>query len=203
MFRRGVLTQEFIRVLSIDPSTTNMGVCIIDIPLLVKSKLKLVYVNTIFGEQVKYDIPTQFNDTVNGTGVLARSYGMSRALKDILNIYEPDVVICEDNFLGPSPGTFKQLIQAVSLLREACNTADKPYHLSYVLPMFAKATVGAAFKGTTKEDVKKGVIAYENLDHGDIDLETLDEHSADACAIGLYQCEMIYEDLQVPLPIAA
>lgn len=203
MFRRGVLTQEFIRVLSIDPSTTNMGVCIIDIPLLVKSKLKLVYVNTIFGEQVKYDIPNQFNDTVNGTGVLARSYGMARSLKDILNIYEPDVVICEDNFLGPSPGTFKQLIQAVSLLREACNQAEKSCHLSYVIPMLAKATVGAAFKGTTKDDVKAGVIAYENLDHNNIDLETLDEHSADACAIGLYQCEMILEDLQVPLPIAA
>lgn len=203
MFSRSVLKQEYIRVLSIDPSTTNMGVCVIDIPLLVVSKLKLIYVNTIFGEQVKYDIPKQFDDTMNGTGVLARSYGMGRALKDIMNIYTPDVVICEDNFLGMSPGTFKQLIQAVALLREACNTADEPRHMSYVLPNLAKATVGANFKGTTKDDVKKGVIEYENLDHGNIDLTTLDEHSADACAIGLYQCEMILEDFQEILPMAA
>lgn len=194
MFPRAALTQEYIRVLGIDPSTTNMGVSIIDVPLKRKTNLQLVYANTIFGEQVKFDIPKQFDDT-SDTGVLARSYGLSRSLKDILNIYSPDVTICEDNFLGMSAGTFKQLIQAVSLLREACNNADKPCHLSYVLPNLAKATVGANFKGTQKEDVKKGVIDYQGLDHNGIEIALLDEHSIDSMAITLYQAEIIQRDI--------
>lgn len=190
MFLRPYLKLGFIRVLGIDPSTTNMGVCIIDIPLSQPSKLIVRYANTIFGDQVRYDIPKQFDDTAL-TGVLARSFGLSRALEDLCNLYEPDVTICEDNFLGISAGTFKQLIQAVSLLREACNKGGKKTYLAYVLPNIAKGTVGANFKGTTKEDVKKGVLNYENLDHNGFDLETLDEHSADAVAITLYQCEVI------------
>lgn len=195
MFSRSAVAAGSIRVLGIDPSTTNMGVCVIDIPLVAGKKLQLRYVNTIQGEQVKYDIPKQFDDT-NATSVLARSYGLSRALKEIINLYLPDVTICEDNFLGVSPGTFKQLIQAVSLLREACNNADKPCHLIYVLPNPAKETVGAYFSGSTKEDVKQGVLAYEDLDHCGIDLTDIDEHSSDSVAITLYQCEIIKKDFQ-------
>lgn len=196
MFSRSAVAAGFIRVLGIDPSTTNMGVTIIDVPLEAGKKLQLRYVNTIQGEQVKYDIPLQFDDTTTGTGVLARSYGLSRALKEIMNLYLPDVTICEDNFLGVSPGTFKQLIQAVSLLREACNSADKPCHLVYVLPNPAKETVGAFFSGSTKDDVKQGVLDYKDLDHNGIDLTEVDEHSADSVAITLFQCEIIKKDFQ-------
>jgi hypothetical protein len=201
MFSRSAVAAGFIRVLGIDPSTTNMGVCIIDIPLVAGKKLQLRYVNTIQGEQVKYDIPKQFDDT-NATSVLARSYGLSRALKEIINLYLPDVTICEDNFLGVSPGTFKQLIQAVSLLREACNSADKPCHLIYVLPNLAKETVGAYFIGSTKEDVKQGVLNYKDLDHNGIDLTDIDEHSSDSVAITLFQCEIIKKDFQEILEAA-
>lgn len=198
MFSRYLTVKTVIRVISIDPSTTNMGVCIIDIDLTGASKPKIIYVNTIFGEQVKFNIPTQHND-LNGTSVAARSYALSRSLKELLNIYEPDVAICEDNFLGMSADTFKQLIKAVAFLREACEEANSPLHLSYVAPKVAKAVVNADFKGTTKDDVKKGVKAYKNLDVGDVDLDELDEHSIDAVAIGLYQVEMILMDYEIRL----
>ncbi len=201
MFSRYGVNDGKIRVMSVDPSTTNMGVSIIDVDVINDVKPKLIYSNTIFGEQVKFDIPEQFDDTINGTGVLARTYGLARSLKSIANIYEPDVAICEDNFLGVSPGTFKQLIQAVALLREACNKAERPLHLSYVLPKLAKATVGADFSGTQKEDVKIGVMAYENLDANGIDLSQLDEHSIDSVAIGLYQAEIILIDWKTGLRI--
>lgn len=201
MFSRYAVNDGKIRVLGIDPSTTNMGVTIIDIHLEkvkgVLPKPKLIYSNTIFGEQVKYDIPADFDDTINGTSVLARSWALGRALKNIINIYEPDVAICEDNFLGVSPGTFKQLIQAVALLREACNDANKGLHLSYVLPRLAKATVGANFAGTQKEDVRKGVLDYAQLDHNGIDVSILDEHSIDSIAVALFQCELILKDFDL------
>lgn len=180
--------EHVVRVMSIDPSTTNLGVWVIDVNIAEKVPFKLVYASTLYGEQLCYDVPAQFDDT-NETGVAARSYCMSRAVDTLLDLYKPDTGICEDNFLGMSALTFKQLIQCVSLLREAFGKHN--IHMSYVLPNLAKAIVGANFKGTQKEDVRKGVLAYSWLEAGEIDLSVLDEHAIDAGAIGLYRCEMI------------
>lgn len=198
-----VRVPHWVRVIGIDPSTTNMGVCIIDVDLTQQTPFKLVYADTIKGEKVLYDIPMQYDDT-NETGVLARSYCLARALGTIIEIYathwdEEDynpesssrtmIGICEDNFLGRSPGTFKQLIQFVSMVQEQFTKNE--IHLSYVLPMLAKEVVSAAFKGTEKDDVRDGVLKYEWLDANGYDLSKLDEHSIDAVAVSLFRCEVM------------
>lgn len=183
-----------IRVMGIDPSTQNMGVFVIDVDTKVCRPFKLVYANTIYGEKTLFDIPLQFDDQLE-TGVLARSYGLARALGTLVDIYEPDTGICEDNFLGASAKTFKQLIQFVSLVRETFNKHN--VHLSYVLPNLAKDIVGANFRGTQKEDVHDGLIAYNWLDAGEIDLTVLDEHSVDAGAVTLFRCEQIANQYKV------
>lgn len=183
-----VKSPGWVRVLAIDPSTTCMGVSVFEVNIERPEKFKLLYMNTIKGDRLLYDIPVQFDDLAD-TGILARSYGMARSLSMLLQIYEPDSGIIEDNFLGKNPLTFKQLIQVVYLLREAFVSCG--VHASYVLPRLAKAVVGADFKGSEKEDVHKGVMDYKWLDAGEIDLSLADEHSADSGAIGLYRCEQI------------
>ena len=192
---------HLVRVIGIDPSTTNMGVCIIDVDITQRTPFKLVYLNTIKGENVLYDIPVQFDDT-NGTSVLARTFGLARALGEIIDIFVTHwcdklkksfkmfvTGIIEDNFLGMSALTFKQLIQFVAMCQQSFITRE--IHVSSVLPNLAKAVVGANFKGTKKEDVHNGVMNYEHLDSGDIDLSVIDEHSADATAVTLYRCEIL------------
>jgi len=197
-------TPEIVRVIGIDPSTTNMGVCIIDVDLTVKTPYKLVYLNTIKGDKVLYDIPVQYDDT-NGTSVAARSWCLARALGELLDYYTTEFVlhddgemelrerhltgIIEDNFLGAGVLTFKQLIQFVSLAQNAY--ISRGIHVSSVLPNPAKDIVGANFKGSQKEDVHKGVMAYEHLDSTGFDLTVIDEHSADSVAVTLYRCEML------------
>jgi len=197
-------TPEIVRVIGIDPSTTNMGVCIIDVDLTVKTPYKLVYLNTIKGDKVLYDIPVQYDDT-NGTSVLARSFCLARALGELLDYYTTEFVlhddgqmevrerhltgIIEDNFLGAAVLTFKQLVQFVSLAQNAY--ISRGIHVSSVLPNPAKDIVGANFKGSQKEDVHKGVMAYEHLDSTGFDLTVIDEHSADSVAVTLYRCEML------------
>lgn len=185
---------DWFRVMGIDPSTTNMGVAVIDVNIKNPALFKLVYANTIYGEKVCYDIPDQFDDLA-ATRVLARSYGLHRSLKGLVEILEPDTGICEDNFMGASPLTFKQLIQCVALIRQSFT--DNEVHLSYVLPNPAKDVVGANFKGTTKDDVKAGLLKYGFLDSGEIDLSVLDEHSVDAVAVTLYRCEQLAKDYEV------
>lgn len=185
---------DCIRVMGIDPSTSCMGVTIIDVNIKAPTPFKLVYMNTIFGDKGLYDIPVQYDD-IAGTKVLARSYAMMRSAGMLLDIFDPDTGICEDNFLGMSPLTFKQLIQMVSLLLS--KFAEKGVHLSYVLPRLAKQIVGADFKGSTKEDVHKGLMDYDWLDCGDIDLGVVDEHSSDSGVITLYRCEQIAKNYGV------
>lgn len=191
---KGLKHPGWVRVMGIDPSTTNMGVFVVDVNIEKPEKFKLVYANTIYGEKVCYDIPIQFDDLA-GTRLLARTYGLFRSLKSLVEIHEPDTGICEDNFMGMSPLTFKQLIQCVGLLRQAFIENDT--HLSYVLPNQAKEIVKANFRGTTKEDVQKGLKEYGGLDAGDFDISLMDEHTTDAGAVCLYRCEQIAKDYGV------
>lgn len=193
---------QVLRVIAIDPSTTNMGICIMDVDLSKRAPFKLVYVNTIKGDRVLYDIPDQYDDTINGTGVLARCYGLARALAGIIDAYittwadklNKFVKVCvtaiiEDNYLGRSPGTFKQLIQAVAMLEMPF--IERGVHVSTVTPIPPKETVGVTKKDSDKKDVHNGVMAYEHLDSEGFDLTVIDEHSSDATAICLYRCEII------------
>lgn len=192
-----------VRVMGIDPSTTNMGVTVIDVDISKRTPFKLIYSNTIYGDKVIYDVPDQYDDTA-GTSVAARSYCLARALGYLIDIYmvawskeeeeenglkivKSLTGITEDNFLGMSALTFKQLIQFVSLSHE--EFIDRGIHVSNVLPNQAKDIVGANFRGTQKEDVREGLLAYDWLDHGDVDLDVIDEHAVDSGAITLYRCE--------------
>lgn len=183
--------------MGIDPSTTNMGVWVVDINLAKSEPFKLIYGNTIYGDKVLYDVPLQFDD-LSDTQIMARTYCLARSLGTLLEIFRPDVGICEDNFLGMSPLTFKQLIQCVAMLRETFTAHD--VHLSYVMPLLAKAIVDADHPGTSKADVREGLLEYPWLDTGDVDLSVMDEHSIDAGAVTLYRCEQISKDYGVEQP---
>lgn len=181
-----------VRVLGIDPGTKNMGVAVIDVDIMNKSKFDLVYATTVYGESHLYDIPNQFDDT-GKTGISARSYALARVLGMLIDIFEPDTGVIEDNFLGMSALTYKQLVQFVSLATEAYR--ERSVHVSYVFPNIAKEIVGANFRGSQKEDVHKGLLKYPYLNNkNNISMEAIDEHAVDACAVALYRCEQMAKD---------
>lgn len=179
------------RVISMDQSTSCMGVSVFDVNLRKPEPIKLLYMNTIFGDKLLYDIPDQYNDLA-GTKVLARSWAMARSINMLIQVFEPDMGIGEDNFLGLSPETFKNLIKLTEILRAPF--INNGVHLSLVLPRLAKSIVGADFKGSTKDDVRIGLMNYPYLDANGIDLSIVDEHSSDSGAIGLWRCEKLARD---------
>jgi len=168
-----------------------MGVSVFDVNLVRPEPFKLLYMNTIHGDKLLYDIPVQFDDLAS-TKVFARSWAMARSIAMLIEVFEPDMGIGEDNFLGRSPGTFKQLIQLTEIIRKPF--VDNDVHLSLVLPRLAKAVVGADFKGSDKKDVHIGLMKYPYLDANGIDISVVDEHSADSGAIGLWRCEKLARD---------
>lgn len=181
---------DILRVIATDPSTSHMGVCLIDVNIKEDKPFDLVYVNTIHGDRVNFNVPYAFDD--NGK-VQSRIYGLVRAYKQIIDIFQPDFAICEDNYLGVDASAYKRLIEVVSQLKlAALEQANLSLH--FVLPNLAKAIVGANFKGTKKEDVTKGILNYPDLNVGDVDINSLDDHSTDAIAIGLFMAELIAKE---------
>lgn len=185
------LPDGYIRVIAIDPSTSRMGMSIIDVNLEVADLFKLRWVETIHGDKMEHFSSTNYDDD---GAVQSRILGLSKSYRQLLEFFNPTVAACEDNFLGASPDTFKRLIEAVSLLRTETESYGNGLYMVNVPPRAAKETVGANFKGTQKEDVTKGIKKYKNLDLCGHDLDVLDEHSIDAIAINLNVCERIAKD---------
>ncbi len=189
-----VKSPDCARVIALDQSTSCTGVSVFDVNLVKPAPFELRYMNTIHGDKLLYDIPVQFDDLAE-TKVLARSYAMSRSVDMLIQIFEPDMGIGEDNFLGMSALTFKQLITLTEIMRKPF--VENGVHLSFVPPRLAKAVVGADIKGGNKEDVKIGLMKYKHLNTNGIDLSLVDEHSSDSGAIGLWRCESIAKDYGV------
>lgn len=185
------LPDGWIRSIAIDPSTSRMGMSIIDVNLQQPERFKLQWVETIHGDKQEHFGSTNYDDD---GAVQSRILGLSKAYRKLLDFFNPTVAACEDNFLGASPDTFKRLIEAVSLLRTETESYGNGLYMINVPPRAAKETVGANFRGTQKEDVTKGIKKYENIDLNGHDLDSLDEHSIDAIAINLNVCERIAKD---------
>lgn len=185
------LSEGWVRSIAIDPSTKRMGISVIDINLTECAKFKLQWVETIHGEKLEHYGSVNYDDD---GAVQSRIHGLSKSYRQLLEFFKPTIAVCEDNFLGASPDTFKRLIEAVSLLRMETESYGEGLYMVNVPPRVAKETVGANFKGTQKEDVTKGIKKYEAIDLNGHDLDVLDEHSIDAIAINLTVCERIAKD---------
>lgn len=177
-----------VRILGIDPGTGQLGAAALEVDCYVRSPFKLIYADTLSGEYnefgVRVDNPAQL-----------RAKGLTRAYGHVFDMIDPTVVACEDNFLGVNPASFKRLIEVVSYFNiyTVTNKKDTPFKL--ILPRLAKQIVNVDFRGTTKDDVTKGLKACPFLDLNGFDLDKLTEHANDAILISLYIAVQYYKDL--------
>lgn len=177
-----------LRILGIDPGTTSLGFGGLEVSIYERKPFKLVYAETIKGEHNEFEIRA---DNPHQT----RAKGLTRVYDHVFDMFDPGVVGCEDNFLGLNPASFKRLIEVVSYfnIHTVTNKKDTPFKL--ILPRLAKQIIKVDFRGTTKEDVKKGLKACPFLDINDFDLDLLSEHALDGILIALYVAVQYYKDL--------
>lgn len=177
-----------VRILGIDPGISHLGFGVLELDPKERKPFKLIYSDSAQGEYnefgVRGDNPHQ-----------VRAKGLTRVYSYVFDKFEPHVVGCEDNFLGPNPASFKRLIEVVSYFNIFTVTNKKDAAFKLVLPRLAKQIVGADFKGSAKEDVKKGLKNCSFLDLNGIDLDLLTEHAHDAILIALYVAVQYYKSL--------
>jgi Holliday junction resolvasome RuvABC endonuclease subunit len=177
-----------VNILGIDPGTGQLGAGALEVDMYERKPFKLIYADTLSGQHnefgVRADNPAQ-----------VRAKGLTRAYGHVFDLIDPMIVGCEDNFLGPNPASFKRLIEVVSYFNIHTVTNKKDTAFKLILPRLAKQIVGVDFKGTTKDDVTKGLKECKFLDLNGFDLDTLTEHANDAILISLYVSVQLYKDL--------
>ena len=177
-----------IKILGIDPGTNSLGCAALELDVYNKKSFKLIYADTILGQNNEFGVQ---NDNPHQV----RAKGLTRVYSHIFDMIDPNVVACEDNFLGINPASFKRLIEVVSYfnIHTVLNKSDCPFKL--VLPRLAKQIVKADFKGSTKDDVTIGLKNCTFLDLNGFDIDQLTEHANDAILLALYIAVQYYKDL--------
>lgn len=174
------------RVLSIDPGTDTLGLALLEVNLETK-KVVVPHARTFSGDRMS----RRFGEYIEVHGEkAARLYAHEVGLTEIMELWLPHAIICESPFLGRFPQAFAALVECLVSIRRAVYNYDRTITLETVDPPTAKKSVGVVGKGTTKEDVKN---ALKRLDGRTLvvipDLDSLDEHSIDAIAVGYHKCQ--------------
>lgn len=177
-----------ITIMGIDPGTTSLGFGALEVCIHERKPFKLIYAETVLGEYNEFGIRA---DGPHQT----RAKGLTRVFDHVFDLLNPNIVGCEDNFLGLNPASFKRLIEVVSYfnIHTVTNKKDTPFRL--VLPRLGKQIVKADFRGSTKDDVKKGLLECPFLDLNGFDLDQHTEHAHDGILMALYIAVQYYKDL--------
>jgi hypothetical protein len=180
------------RVVGLDPGTDTMGVATIDVFLGMDQAPVLVEVQTFSGEQLgrAYRHVSEFH----GDRV-ARLVAHEENLLGYFMYLQPHCIISESPFLGRFPQAYAALVTCIEAIRRAVIRYSAYMPLLQVDPPTVKLVVGVKGRGTTKDDVKRGLLQLiaqgRLLNPYQIDIEGLDEHSVDAIVVALSRAEYL------------
>lgn len=178
---------EPFKILSLDPGSSHCGVAI----LLDYLDGSDVVIDDSFTVHLKDTCPmySELGD-LHGNRVI-RLLQLGDAVLDLCRTHRPHAVIVESNYLGRFATAFAALVECVAMVRSSVYMYDPFLPLYQVDPSTAKINAGMIkIKGTDKEDVRRAMRQRKGI-KWDVRLDDLDEHSVDACAIGLYCAEHI------------
>lgn len=175
-------SSEPLRVVAIDPGTTTMGVSLLewDVPLPIKRVVDAFTLKTPNSE-LSYGSAHELYGSRQ-----ARIQWLGQYLDRIMYNFRPHAFIAEAPFLGRFPQAGLALTEVICELRQVIQRYDSQLPLWLVDPPTAKRAAGVKLrKGMDKEDVRRALMARNDLQWC-VDPTTLDEHSIDATAVGLY-----------------
>lgn len=179
-------SNEPLRVLSIDPGSYNTGIAHWHWDI---GTLQYDMVNAY---TLKFpDSDKRYNKIREmGTDRIARLYHLDDSLGDILEEFRPHMVICESNYKGRFADAYATLVECVAVIRNVLYRYDPTMPLLMVDPMSAKKAAGVVGKFKDKMDVTRALKKRTDIVWG-VDIDTLDEHSVDAVAIGYHLMQLL------------
>lgn len=180
------------RLVSIDPGSSTLGVALFNIDL----SNRYCYVEDAFTVNA-FQRSQQYPQFIEVYGErAARLHSHQEFLLGLFDNYSPHGVICEAPYMGRFPQAYAALVECVAAVRQAVIRYDCSIPLLTVDPPTAKIAVGVSGRGSNKEDIQKAIRQLPNLTYGErVDVTLLDEHSADAVAVGYYRFKQLMGDI--------
>ena len=175
------------RILSIDPGCSHMGTAILD--LFLDGSIMVQYAETIHTDKL-----IKYLKDVNYThgGRYAKLIAINTQLKNVLTLYQPNVIVSENAFINPKrPVAFGALVEAISMVRTTVYQHNPSIPLETIDPSSIKKAVGVSGisgdKGLMQAAMLKCNLLYEPY----LNPHLFDEHTVDACCIGYAFCERL------------
>jgi len=171
------------RVISIDPGSNNTGFSVIDFDPSTGWK------DIIFSETINQ------KDSTANQKALIEIYGerpirikqVTKFLGELIDTYEPDVVVSEAPFMGRFPAAFRALAELVFAFKALVIERYSPLEFVDVDPPSVKKAMGVNGKSSDKDDMTNALISRDDLSYAeDINVTALDEHAVDSICVGLW-----------------
>lgn len=173
---------KIIRVIGIDPGTNSLGIGVLERDLE-SNKIALIWANTVKSSSFKKEYQTTME--LNGER-FAKIYGYKRTLIDFFNRWEPNVIICEGNYMGHYPIAYAALSEMVLIIRLAALEYRSDMAVKIIDPSSVKKHIGvkgdSGDKELTRERVKRLKIDFCQPQT----IDKLDADSIDAIAVGYW-----------------
>lgn len=116
----------------------------------------------------------------------ARIQALKKSLRQTLDTYEPQIVACETPFFNRlRPNAFEALLEVLSAIKDTVYEWNPFLQIAFVTPSAAKKNLNVSGKSGDKDLVINAILSHEIF--GKMKLQGIDEHSADALAIGYYR----------------
>lgn len=171
--------------MAVDPGTITVGVAIFNVHPSTLS----VELDTAFTVDASPAM-SGADDFVNlHGGKLVRLDWIYYQIGNVLREYHPNRVVSEAPFAHRNPSTFASLVEAVSYIQNAVWDYDRLIPFTQVPPVLPKKHLGVKANSESKINVQKKLLSMEASGSlkSKVPLNSLDEHSFDAVAIGLWQ----------------
>lgn len=177
------MESDKLRLVAVDPGN-NLGTAVIDFDYTAK---KFIVQDAYTFKLARY-IPVD-DDSNNSIVVLRRLAKLKRFLNNYLSVWSPNVACHETAYVphrggGASIFSFASLTENIITIKHCFRESSKDMPVFAINPTSVKMCV-VGVKSSDKTAVLKALLADEQIDLSNVKPEFLDEHSADAIAIGI------------------
>lgn len=168
-------------VIATDPGSQTLGLAVLSFDVETLDIIK-TRAQTFTGDKLPYI--NQWTAAVHGDRI-ARIHAHRQNLYNILSYYKPILVACESPFYNPRrPNAYGALVEVMTEIRNAVIMYDPYMKLHTIDPPTVKKAVGAA-GNADKVAVRAALLKIrDNLKLTTEDIDSMDEHSIDAVAVG-------------------
>jgi Holliday junction resolvasome RuvABC endonuclease subunit len=182
-------TDTTIKIISIDPGTTKLGVCFMTIDMKTRTIVETIAM-TVIAKPQKLDksIIIRYNER------MAKIMFLTKTFSNWLYTIRPVTVVSEGPFFNRKfPGAYGPLVELINSLKLATIDYSELVDFNVYEPSLVKKGVGA-LGNSGKDGVKLRVLDLNDLNYkGIVKLAELDEHSIDAIAVGYTHFTKVYK----------